>query len=106
LDTSEIREQFIGLRDRMNDRVRLYGEDMKRSLEEMMRVLKPNKYDLIVIENAVFGGTPLRSVELITEYASNIGLRLTKSINKTIFGLYNVMQKEKVLIYKKDEESA
>ena len=105
LDTSEIRERFIGLRGRMSDRVRLYDEDMKRSLEEMMRVLKPNRYALIVIGNAVFGGTSLRSVERITEHASDIGLRLTKSIDKTIFGLYNVMQKEKVLIFKKDEES-
>lgn len=105
LDTSEIREQFIGLRGRMKDRVRLYDEDMKRSLEEMMRVLKPNRYALIVIGNAVFGGTPLRSVELITEHANDIGLQLTKSVDKTIFGLYNVMQKEKVLIFKKDEES-
>ena len=89
----------------MNERARLYDEDMKRSLDEMKRVLKPNRYALIVIGNAVFGGTPLRSVERITEYASDIELQLTKSIDKTIFGLYNVMQKEKVLIFKKDEES-
>jgi SAM-dependent methyltransferase len=106
LDTSEIRERFIGLRGRMNERARLYDEDMKRSLDEMKRVLKPNRYALIVIGNAVFGGTPLRSVERITEHASDIGLQLTKSIDKTIFGLYNIMQKEKVLIFKKDEESA
>jgi SAM-dependent methyltransferase len=105
LDTTEMRERFIGLRGRMNERARLYDEDMKRSLEEMMRVLKPDRYALIVIGNAVFGGTPLRSVERITEHASDIGLRLTNSVDKTIFGLYNVMQKEKVLIFKKDEES-
>ena len=105
LDTTEMRERFIGLRGRMNERARLYDEDMKRSLEEMMRVLKPDRYALIVIGNAVFGGTPLRSVERITEHASDIGLRLTNSVDKTIFGLYNVMRKEKVLIFKKDEES-
>ncbi|MFZ0926864.1 MAG: DNA methyltransferase [Halobacteriota archaeon] len=104
-DTSEIREQFIGLRGRMKDRVRLYDEDIKGCLDEMMRVLKPNKYALIVIGNAVFGGTSLQSAELITEHASGIGLRLTRSIDKTIFGLYNIMQKEKVLIFKKDDES-
>jgi len=47
----------------------------------------------------------LESVELITKHASEIGLQLTNSIDKTIFGLYNVMQKEKVLIFKKDEGS-
>jgi hypothetical protein len=39
------------------------------------------------------------------EHAGEIGLRLTRSVDKTIFGLYNVMQKEKVLIFKKDDES-
>jgi tRNA G10 N-methylase Trm11 len=104
-DTSEIREQFIGLRGTMRERVPLYNEDIQGCLNEMVRVLKPNKYALIVIGNAVFGGTSLQSAELITEYASGIGLRLTRSIDKTIFGLYNIMQKEKVLIFKKDDES-
>ena len=105
LDIKEIRGQFIGLRGRMSERVRLYNEDMQRSVEEMARVLKPNKYALIVIGNAAYGGYTLESVELITKHASEIGLKLTNSINKTIFGLYNVMQKEKVLIFKKDEVS-
>jgi tRNA G10 N-methylase Trm11 len=104
LDMREIREQFVGLRGRMNERVRLYNEDMKKSLDEMMRVLKPNKYAFIVIGNAAYKGQTLESVELITKYASEIGLGLTKSVDKTIFGLYNVMKKEKVLIFKKDEE--
>jgi DNA modification methylase len=105
LDTSEIREQFIGLRGPTKDRVRLYDEDIMGCLDEMMRVLKPNKYALIVIGNAVFGGESLNSVDVVTEHAGEIGLRLIKSIDKTIFGLYNVMQKEKVLIFQKDEES-
>ncbi|MGA7077050.1 MAG: hypothetical protein WBZ42_11015 [Halobacteriota archaeon] len=62
-------------------------------------------FALIVVGNAAYGGTTLESVELITKHASEIGLRLTNCIDKTIFGLYNVTQKEKVLIFKKDEES-
>jgi SAM-dependent methyltransferase len=104
LDLREMREQFVGLRGRINERVCLYNEDIKRSLDEMMRVLKPNKYALIVIGNAAYKGRTLESVELIVKHANEIGLRLTSSINKTIFGLYNVMQREKVLILKKDEE--
>jgi 16S rRNA G966 N2-methylase RsmD len=105
LNIKDMRGKFIGLRGRMSERVRLYNEDMRRSVEEMARVLKPNKYALIVIGNAAYGGHTLKSVELIIEHASEIGLRLTNSIDKTIFGLYNVMQKEKVLIFKKDEDS-
>jgi tRNA G10 N-methylase Trm11 len=104
LDLRGMREQFVGLRGRINERVRLYNEDMKKSLDEMMRVLKPNKYALIVIGNAAYKGQTLESVELIVKHANEIGLRLSNSINKTIFGLYNVMQREKVLIFKKDGE--
>jgi tRNA G10 N-methylase Trm11 len=105
LDTREIREQFIGLRGGLNVRVQLYYDDMKRSLEEMARVMKPNKCAFIVIGDATFDGRTLNTVEFVTEHASKIGLRLKKAIDKTIFGLYNVMQKEKILIFKKDEGS-
>lgn len=105
LDTQEIREQFIGLRGSLNGRVQLYYDDMKRSLEEMARVMKPNKFALIVIGDATFNGRTLNTVDFVTEYASAVGLRLAKAIDKTIFGLYNVMQKEKILIFEKDEGS-
>ena len=102
LDIRKMREQFVGLRGRMNERIHLYNEDVKKSLDEMVRVLKPNRYALIVIGNAAYRGQPLESVELIVKHANKIGLRLTHNVNKTIFGLYNVMQREKVLIFKKD----
>ena len=102
LDIREMREQFVGLRGRKNERVRLYNQDMKMSLDEMTRVLKPNRYALIVIGNATYEGRTLESVEHIVKHASEIGLRLTNRINKTIFGLYSVMQRETVLILKKD----
>jgi tRNA G10 N-methylase Trm11 len=105
LDTREIREQFIGLRGTLKERVQLYHDDMKRSLEEMVRVMKPNKFALIVIGDATFNGRTLNTVDFVTEYASKVGLHLEKAIDKTIFGLYNVMQKERILIFEKDEGS-
>jgi hypothetical protein len=74
-------------------------------VEEMARVLKPHRFALIVIGNAAFNGNTLNTVELVTQHADEIGLRLIRTVDKTIFGLYNVMQKEKVLIFKKDEGS-
>ncbi|MCX7734667.1 MAG: DNA methyltransferase [bacterium] len=98
---SEIREKFIGVRGKGQIRIDLYNEDMKKSLQEMYRVLKPNKYAVIVIGNATYGGQEIKSVEFITEYAERIGLKLLRSIDKIIFGLYNVIQKEKILIFQK-----
>jgi tRNA G10 N-methylase Trm11 len=101
-DITDIREQFVGLRGGTRDRIRLYNDDMKKSLDEMARVLKPGKHALIVIGNATYAGSEVRTVELIEAYAEEIGLRLEKRIDKTIFGLYNVMQREKILIFKKE----
>jgi len=101
-DITDIREQFVGLRGGTGDRMRLYNADLKKSLDEMARVLKPGKHALIVIGNATYVGSEVRTTELIEAYTKEIGLRLEKRIDKTIFGLYNVMQREKILIFKKE----
>jgi tRNA G10 N-methylase Trm11 len=100
---SEIREEFVGVRGRGRTRIDLYNEDMKKSLEEMFRVLKPKKYAVIVIGNATYMGQEVKTVEFTIDYAEKIGFKLIKNIDKIIFGLYNVMQKENILIFKKDE---
>lgn len=98
---SEIREEFIGVRGNGQTRIDLYNEDMKKSLEEMHRVLRPEKYAVIVIGNATYMGHEIKTVEFIIDYAEKIGFKLVKNIDKIIFGLYNVMQKENILIFQK-----
>jgi len=98
----EIRKEFIGVRDRGQTRIELYNSDMTKSLEEMHRVLKPNKYAVIVIGNATYIGQEVKTVEFTIDYAEKIGFRLVKNIDKIIFGLYNVMKKENILIFQKE----
>jgi tRNA G10 N-methylase Trm11 len=98
---SEFREEFIGVRGKGQIRIDLYNEDMKKSLEEMFRVLKPKKYAVIVIGNATYMGQEVKTVEFTIDYAEKIGFKLVKNIDKIIFGLYNVMQKENILIFQK-----
>ena len=97
----EIREEFIGVRGKGQTRIELYNRDMKKSLEEMRRVLKPKKYAVIVIGNATYLGQELKTVEFTIDYAEKVGFKLVKNIDKIIFGLYNVMQKENILIFRK-----
>ena len=97
----EIREEFIGVRGKGQTRVDLYNEDMKLSLQEMFRVLKPRRYAAIVIGNATYLGQELKTVEFTINYAEKIGFKLMKNIDKIIFGLYNVMLKENILIFGK-----
>lgn len=102
-DLLEIREKFIGVRGKGQTRIDLYNEDMKKSLTEMFRVLKPKRYAVIVIGNATYMGQEIKTVEYIIDYAEKIGFKLVKNIDKIIFGLYNVMQKENILIFIKGE---
>jgi tRNA G10 N-methylase Trm11 len=97
----ELREKFIGVRGKNRERIELYNEDMKMSLREMYRVLKPGKYAVLIIGNAKYQGKEIKTVEFIIENAEEIGFELVENIDKIIFGLYNVMQKENILIFKK-----
>lgn len=97
----EIREEFIGVRGQGTKRIDLYNQDMMKSYEEMYRVLKPGKYAAIVIGNATYMGEEVKTVEFTTDYCQKIGFKLVKNIDKIIFGLYNVMQKENILIFQK-----
>ena len=69
----------------------------------MYRVLKPNKYAVIVIGNATYQGEEVKTVEFTIDYMESIGFKLVKNIKKIIFGLYNVMKKENIFIFKKEK---
>lgn len=101
-DLLEIREEFIGVRGKGQVRINLYNEDLKKSIEEMFRVLKTKKYAVIVIGNATYMGQEVKTVEFTIDYAEKIGFKLVKNVDKIIFGLYNVMQKENILIFQKE----
>jgi fucose permease len=68
----------------------------------MFRVLKSQKYAVIIIGNATYMGEEVKTVEFIIDYAEKIGFRLVKNVDKIIFGLFNVMQKENILIFIKE----
>lgn len=100
-DISKIRDDFIGVRGIGKNKVELYNEDMKKSYSEMHRVLKPYKHAVIIIGNASYQGKEIKTVEFTIECMEERGFRLLHNINKIIFGLYNVMKKENILIFQK-----
>lgn len=98
---NKIREDFIGVRGKGKERVELYNSDMKKSYAEMHRVLKPGGYAVVVIGNASYQGQEVKTVEFTVDFMTELGFRLQKNILKLIFGLYNVMKKENILIFQK-----
>lgn len=100
-DLAKSRELFIGVRGIGPTKVKLYNADMKRSLQEMYRVLKPGKYCVVVIGNATLHGVEIDTVRFVTETCQKLGFQLLDNIDKIIYGLYNVMRRENILIFRK-----
>jgi len=100
-DLEEMRAKFIGVKGKGQERIELYNQDMEESLQEMYRVLKPSKYAVIVIGNATYLGEEIKTVEFTVEHAKKMGFKLVKNIDKIIFGLYNIMKRENILIFQK-----
>jgi DNA modification methylase len=101
-DIKKVKEDFIGVRGTGKKKIEMYNKDMERSYAEMFRVLKPGKYCVIVIGNATIQGEEVRTVEMTVDHMTKLGFSLEKNMDKIIFGLYNVMQKENILIFKKN----
>jgi len=101
-DIDEIRNDFIGVRGKGKSKIDLYNEDMEKAYLEIDRVLKTGKYCAIIIGNATVNKQETKSVEMTIDTFSNKGYTLEKNIDKIIFGLYNIMQKENILIFKKE----
>lgn len=97
----KLREDFIGVRGNGKNKIELYNQDMAKAYSEFHRILKKGKYAVIVIGNATFQGKEVQSVEFTIDYMTQIGFSLERNILKLIFGLYNVMKKENILIFKK-----
>jgi tRNA G10 N-methylase Trm11 len=100
-DLDKVKEDFIGVRGTGKKKVEMYNKDMEKSYDEMYRVLKPGKYCVIVIGNATIQGEEVRTVEMTVDHLTKLGFTIEKNMDKIIFGLYNVMQKENILIFRK-----
>ncbi len=100
-DVESMRERLIGVRGPPRDRIGLYEQDMKESIAEMYRVLRNGRSAAIVIGNATFDGAEVETVQFTVKEAEKVGFRLANNIDKIIFGLYNVMRKENILVFQK-----
>lgn len=101
-DIDVIRNDFIGVRGKGKDKISSYNEDMEKTYLEMDRVLKKGKYCIIIIGNARINKEEIKTVEMTINQFKKMGYKLERNIDKIIFGLYNIMQKENILIFRKE----
>ena len=100
-DLEKIKEDFIGVRGTGLNKFELYDKDMEKAYSEMYRVLKKDKYCVVIIGNVTFQGQEINTTQNVIDYCEKIGFKTIKKMEKIIYGLYNVMQKEYILIFQK-----
>lgn len=100
-DLNQIKEDFIGVRGAGLNKFKLYDEDMEKAYSEMYRVLKKGKYCVVIIGNVTFQGQEIDTTQKVVRYCEKIGFKTIKKMEKIIYGLYNVIQKEYILIFQK-----
>jgi tRNA G10 N-methylase Trm11 len=102
VDAKGLRETMTGVRGRgASQKLALYNEDMQQMFREVARVLKRGAAAAFVIGDATVDGREVTTTDTMTQWAEKTGLRLERSIPKIVFGLYNVMQDERILIFRK-----
>ena len=97
-----LREEMTGVRGRgKTSKLALYNEDMQRMFHEVARVLKRGAKAIFVIGDATVDRKEYTTTKEMIVWADSSGLSLERQIPKIVFGLYNVMQDEKILIFSK-----
>ncbi len=101
-DIDKMRDEFIGVRGRGETRIKLYNDDMTKSFHEMHRVLEKGRFCAIVVGNATYQKHEVKTIEFTIEQCEKLGFTLINNINKIIYGLYNIMQTDNTLLFRKE----
>jgi len=111
LDVDALREEMVGLRGgKKAERVEIYFDDMRETMEEIRRVLKAKRYCVIVVgSNTSQLKTILKtddpekvSIEnRLISIGKNVGLKFVDKITRQITGIRNVMRDEYLLFFQK-----
>ena len=98
----DIRSRMIGLVGKnKEERLENYFRDMKVVCAEVARVLKPDKFLVMIIGSNTNQTGGIRLEQTIIDSCRQYDLRLVKTILKPIKGMRNTMKDEFILFFKK-----
>lgn len=101
-NVDELKEEMIGLKGRTRkEKLENYFKDMERVLSEVYRVLKPNKYAVIIIGSNDIQTGGVRLETEIEKIAIDLGFILDQKIVKPIKGIQNTMKDEYILFLRR-----
>ena len=102
VNPEELRRSMTGVRGRgPTAKLALYNEDMQGMFREVARVLKPGAQAVFVIGDATVDRREYTTTQQMGDWAIEAGLEREREIPKIVFGLYNVMLDEKILVFRK-----
>ena len=102
VNLAELRREMTGVRGRgPKMKLVLYNEDMQQMFREVARVLKPGARAVFVIGDATVDRSEYTTTRQMGDWAVDAGLEREREIPKIVFGLYNVMLDEKILVFRK-----
>ncbi|NWF77682.1 MAG: hypothetical protein HXY36_03710 [Chloroflexi bacterium] len=101
IDTSELREQMVGLKGRNEEKIQLYRVDLRKSLQEMARVLKPASYAAILLGDVVVGSHRTNFAKEIVTWAKDLGFIEAELIRRPILGGYARLRYEYIVLLRK-----
>ena len=101
-DTSELKNKLIGLKGKTkNQKLDNYFADMDSFCIQVSKVLKKEKYFVLIIGSNTNQTGGIRLEETIIKSAMKYDMPLVKSILKPIKGMRNIMKEEFILIFQK-----
>lgn len=101
-DASALRRVMTGVRGKSaKDKLALYNDDMRQVFGQVMYALRPGAAAAFVVGDATVDGREVTTTDTMIEWAEAAGLRTERVIPKIVFGLYNTMQDERILVFRK-----
>jgi hypothetical protein len=101
IDISSLRDQMIGLRGKGKEKVSLYEHDLKRSVEEMVRVLQPGGWAVIVLGDISINGTRTNFKDKILQWGKEMGCSETFALERAILGGFARLRFEYLIFLRK-----
>ena len=102
VDMEGLSDVMTGVRGRgARQRLDLYNQDMQMVFGEVAKALRPGGGAAFVIGDATVDRLEWTTTETMSQWAAAAGLRRERNISKIVFGLYNVMLDEKILVFRK-----
>ncbi len=101
VDIGELRNHMIGLKGRGKDRLVLYERDLRRSIEEMFRVLEPNGWAIIVLGDISINGSRTNFNRKIIEWSKDIGFEDAWQLERAILGGFAKLRFEYLIFLQK-----